>query len=498
MSARTILSWSTWPALVIASTVGTAAALEAGVDGAWIVAGVFLLLAAAIALLEAFMPHERAWQRPDGELGHDVAFTLLGSSLAGNLTNALVVAIWTHAAVWIAERSGGTLWPDTWPVAAQVVLTLIVAELGAYWAHRINHEVPFFWRFHAIHHNVPRLWWLNSGRNHPFDTALIFFLSFPLLVVLGAPGDMMVWLAVATTVIGMLSHCNADMRCGILDFVFNTPGVHRWHHSRVPEEGNRNYGENLMLWDILFGTHYRSRRRPPVDIGTDTPVPKGIWDQLVVPVLGRPLRLQRAARALVAVGLIAGAGAGVARADGDGPDDPTRCVEALHAGLIEAMQRSDELDFEARYALLEPVVVSTYDLPRMARASLGRGWKALAEPDRDGWRTLIESHVVATYASRFVGYTGERFETLGVRRTGKRTVLVETNLLSPGEKPISFVYRVGRTERGWRILDVYFDGEVSELALRRAQYSALLEREGYPRLRDKLVEKVAALRESPE
>ena len=30
--------------------------------------------------------------------------------------------------------------------------------------------------------------------------------------------------------IGMLSHCNVDMRCGALSLVFNTPKCHRWHH----------------------------------------------------------------------------------------------------------------------------------------------------------------------------------------------------------------------------------------------------------------------------
>ena len=75
-----------------------------------------------------------------------------------------------------------------------------------------------------------------------------------------------------TAFIGMLTHCNVEMRFGPLSWWFNTPELHRWHHSRDLSEGNKNYGENLMVWDHLFGTFFNTRtKRPPQTSGSAKP-----------------------------------------------------------------------------------------------------------------------------------------------------------------------------------------------------------------------------------
>jgi sterol desaturase/sphingolipid hydroxylase (fatty acid hydroxylase superfamily) len=73
------------------------------------------------------------------------------------------------------------------------------------------------------------------------------------------------------------------MRFGPLSWIFNTPSLHRWHHSRDIKEGNKNYGENLMLWDQLFGTYFNPPRRPPVNIGINEYMPPGFLQQLAHP-----------------------------------------------------------------------------------------------------------------------------------------------------------------------------------------------------------------------
>ena len=76
------------------------------------------------------------------------------------------------------------------------------------------------------------------------------------------------------------------MRFGPLNFLVNTPVLHRWHHSRDPREGDRNFGENLMLFDLLLRTFYCPARRPPVDIGIDGDMPASFGGQLLAPFVG--------------------------------------------------------------------------------------------------------------------------------------------------------------------------------------------------------------------
>jgi sterol desaturase/sphingolipid hydroxylase (fatty acid hydroxylase superfamily) len=74
------------------------------------------------------------------------------------------------------------------------------------------------------------------------------------------------------------------MRFGWLNLVFNTPGLHRWHHSLDLREGNKNYGENLVLWDLLFGTYFDdSRRTPPAKIGIREAMPATYLGQVLAP-----------------------------------------------------------------------------------------------------------------------------------------------------------------------------------------------------------------------
>jgi sterol desaturase/sphingolipid hydroxylase (fatty acid hydroxylase superfamily) len=75
------------------------------------------------------------------------------------------------------------------------------------------------------------------------------------------------------------------MRFGWLNYEFNTPRLHSWHHSKDLREANKNYGENLVLWDLIFGTFFDdAARRPPVDIGMKHAMPKTFFGQLFMPL----------------------------------------------------------------------------------------------------------------------------------------------------------------------------------------------------------------------
>jgi len=129
----------------------------------------------------------------------------------------------------------------------------------------------------------PRLWILNTGRFHFVDSLKSILLGMTILLALGAPMEVVIWLSAVTAFIGMLTHCNVDMKFGPISWVFNTPELHRWHHSRDLNEANRNFSENVMLWDMLFGTWFNPARRPPENIGINEYMPPGFRAQLAWP-----------------------------------------------------------------------------------------------------------------------------------------------------------------------------------------------------------------------
>jgi sterol desaturase/sphingolipid hydroxylase (fatty acid hydroxylase superfamily) len=279
----TAISYVSWPVLYVGGLYGAGLALDSAHPLAWFNV-VFLSLIAAIALLERYMPHEPLWLANDGEMGADIAHTLFTKGLV-QIAAALVTTTSMAAATVLqpATQPAAPLWPTQWPLFAQVVLGLVIAELGLYTAHRVAHEWRPFWRFHALHHSVERLWVINTGRFHIVDTCFKAALGQIPLYLLGAPLPVFLWISAVTAVTGLLTHCNVVMRTGFLDWFLSTPRLHRWHHSKILAEGDRNYGENLVLWDILFGTYYNPERRPPADIGIKGKIAKGFLRQLAQP-----------------------------------------------------------------------------------------------------------------------------------------------------------------------------------------------------------------------
>lgn len=272
------LTFLLWPAILASCVYATALGIAA--DRAALYFNItYLFLALGLFLLERVLPHERRWLRNDGQMPADLAHTLLNKGFVQVL---VVVGVTIGIAEAVASKGGG-FWPTEWPVALQVILGILIAEIGLYTAHRVAHEWLPLWRFHAVHHSAPRLWFFNTGRFHVVDTVTSILLSQPLLFLAGAPSDIFIWVTSITAFIGLLTHCNVEMRFGPLNYVFNTPAVHRWHHSRNPQEGNSNYGENLMLYDVLLGTFYCPDRRPPADIGINDPMPDGFLGQIVQP-----------------------------------------------------------------------------------------------------------------------------------------------------------------------------------------------------------------------
>jgi len=278
---RKVISWIAWPALLSLCIAATAYAFKIGYP----VIGfnlTYALLAVTLLALERWMPHEPAWTKADGQFTADILHTLVSKGTVQTLI-VFSTAIGLAAYITPIDQPGYGIWPRHLPLTVQVLMGVVIAEFAFYWAHRIAHEWPPLWHFHAVHHSVKKLWVVNTGRFHFIDSLKSILPGMAILLAFGAPMEVLTWLSAITAYIGMLTHCNVEMRLGFLSAIFNTPALHRWHHSMDVREGNKNYGENLMLWDWIFGTWFNENRRPPAMIGIQDAMPQRFRDQLLWP-----------------------------------------------------------------------------------------------------------------------------------------------------------------------------------------------------------------------
>lgn len=291
-SARKIFSYITWPFLLTACVTATIFGFQS-THPILAFNAVYLCLVTSLFFLERYMPHEKKWQESDGQLFADLAHTLLSKGVVQALVAFAGIFGLTKLITPLTDDGYG-IWPRDWPLWIQVNMGMIAAEFGLYWAHRLSHEFHPLWRFHAVHHSVTKLWVVNTGRFHFINSLISILLGTGVLIALGAPLEVVLWLSAITAYIGVLTHCNVEMNfVWPLSYIFNTPELHRWHHSKKLREGNKNYSENIMVWDHVFRSFFiDTPRRPPVNIGITQQMPESFWAQLTWPFKDLSLRFK--------------------------------------------------------------------------------------------------------------------------------------------------------------------------------------------------------------
>ena len=156
-------------------------------------------------------------------------------------------------------------------------------------------------------------------------------------------------------------------------------------------------------------------------------------------------------------------------------NDPAQApVQALNDGLLGLMKAGKPAGIKGRVAAIAPVVDRVYDLPLMTRLAVGSAWTTIGAADQVALIAAFRRMTISQYACNFDGFSGQSFAIapkVDVRGTDR---LVRTTLNSRGAAPIAIAYRLRPNNGSWRIIDVFYRDSISQLATRRADFSAIL------------------------
>lgn len=166
-------------------------------------------------------------------------------------------------------------------------------------------------------------------------------------------------------------------------------------------------------------------------------------------------------------------------------------VRAFYDRLVATMKSGDSLGFAGRRDQLQEPVRQAFDLPRMTRLAVGPRWQSLSEQQQAELVTAFGDYSAATYATRFKHDTGDRFEVSPDVTESGSGVIVHSKLLRPSDEPVQLDYLMKESDGRWKIEDVYLSGTISELATRRSEFTAVLDRGGPQALVEALRKKAA-------
>ena len=219
-----------------------------------------------IVILEFMFPYRKDWIPNRTDVLNDLIFMGLVQILLPRLLSFLV-ALTLLRFVQFHEWAIDAFWPHTINPFVQALLMMLTAEFLRYWLHRACHESNTLWRLHAVHHSVHKLYWTNVGRFHPIEKMLQYSLDALPFILLGVSEEVLAIYFIFYGLNGFFQHSNIDVRLGFLNYIISGPELHRWHHSYLTKEANANYGNNLIVWDLLFGTRFLPKNRAVEELG---------------------------------------------------------------------------------------------------------------------------------------------------------------------------------------------------------------------------------------
>lgn len=175
-------------------------------------------------------------------------------------------------------------------------------------------------------------------------------------------------------------------------------------------------------------------------------------------------------------------------------DDPAATrIRGFYDALLDTMQHAKPLGLSGRYDKLAPVIRETFDLPAMTRIAVGPGWTSIPAAQQSALTDAFTRMTIATYASRFDGYSGERFEVEPATEARGRNRIVRTRLIESNGNITMLNYLMHESGSGWKVIDVYLSGTVSELATRRSEFASILKSGGADALLDSLRQRTETL-----
>ncbi|AAU92886.1 conserved hypothetical protein [Methylococcus capsulatus str. Bath] len=204
-----------------------------------------------------------------------------------------------------------------------------------------------------------------------------------------------------------------------------------------------------------------------------------------MPMVRNPMFLRMLGGLALALMLSAGR---VATAD-TGTEAARAVVDKLNGALIDVMRNAKQLGYQGRYKKLDPIVREVFQFEAVAQIALGAHWKTLNDDQKREFVKKLTELSIATYAAQFNSYAGEQFQYDSDQAVKPDRVVVRYKMVAPKETPVKFDYMVNQFDGKWEIINIVVDG-ISDLALKKAQYTSVIDREGFDVLMSKLTQKI--------
>ncbi|MDE1146977.1 MAG: ABC transporter substrate-binding protein [Azospirillaceae bacterium] len=153
-------------------------------------------------------------------------------------------------------------------------------------------------------------------------------------------------------------------------------------------------------------------------------------------------------------------------------------IKGFYDVLLSCMKNAKQLGVKGRAEKLAPAVKDTFDMGTMTRLAVGPGWAKFSPEQQQAAIDAFTEVTVATYANQFDGYNGETFDVAPAPKARGADKIVETKLTPKDQPAVPLNYLMRGAGGDARVVDVYLNGTISQLATRRSEFTSVVAQSG--------------------
>jgi len=192
------------------------------------------------------------------------------SIINGSIYHACYFSTLMGLMLLVTENKLGLLHAFPLPLWLKTGLGILILDFFIYLWHLLNHEVPFFWRFHRVHHSDMNMDVSTANRFHLGELLLSGLLRLAVVYTFGIPLTTYFIFEILVN-LSIQFHHSAIRMSPVFEKVWMLllvpPSMHRVHHSVKIRERNSNYGVLFSIWDRLLGTLISNLNQEQIVIG---------------------------------------------------------------------------------------------------------------------------------------------------------------------------------------------------------------------------------------
>ena len=157
-------------------------------------------------------------------------------------------------------------------------------------------------------------------------------------------------------------------------------------------------------------------------------------------------------------------------------DAPQQVIQLTASQLQVSLQKPENKnDFKKAMALVDQIIDPHVDFDRVAILVLGKNWKVATPDQRERFKKEFKLLLVRTYTTAFTEYSDWKINYLPLEGDSSDTkVMVKTEILQSGGKPVAVNYRMIQSGSDWKVYDILIEG-VSLLQNYRSTFNEQIE-----------------------